>query len=122
MNRWAAGEEARRARRSASNAVQVASGSHATGEVWIATIESGRLIGASQARTVLPTLAPAADAGIEPVAQPVAEQVESEDREPERESGERREPPRLPHVAACVGHHRAPLGGRRLRAQAEEAE
>jgi hypothetical protein len=60
--------------------------------------------------------------GIERVAQAVAHQVEREHRDQDREARQRDDPPRALDELERAREHRAPLGRRRLRAQAEEAE
>ena len=58
---------------------------------------------------------------IEKVAEAVAEEVEGEHGGEDREPGERADPPPL-EVLGAVGDHRAPLGLRRLGAEAEERQ
>src|SRR5438105_4800620 len=59
--------------------------------------------------------------GIEPVADAVAEKVETEHDGQNRKSREGRDPPLL-HELATLRHHRAPFGRRRHDAEAEKRE
>src|SRR5438132_829717 len=59
---------------------------------------------------------------IERVAQPVAHEIESEHGDENRETRESHHPGRALDELERVGEHRAPLGRRRLRPQAEEAQ
>src|SRR5712691_11425651 len=61
-------------------------------------------------------------ARIERITQPVANQVEAEDRQEDGEARERAEPRGLLEVAAALGQHDSPRRGRRLRAEAEKRE
>src|SRR3954451_14308388 len=66
--------------------------------------------------------APAADTRVEDVAQPVAEEVDAEDDDHDREAGEDRHPHALVDVRAGGGEHVAPGGLGRLRSETEERE
>src|SRR6059036_3234108 len=59
---------------------------------------------------------------IECVAQPVAHKIEREHGDENREAREGYDPRRSLYKLQCVSEHRAPLGRRRLRPQAEEAQ
>src|SRR5690606_34407369 len=59
---------------------------------------------------------------VERVAQPVAEQVERQDGEEDRDPGERGEVGGAEDELAALPEHRAPLRGRRLHAEPEEPE
>src|SRR5262249_49954689 len=62
------------------------------------------------------------EARVERVAQPVAEEVDRQDREHDGQPREGRDPPGDSQVVAALGQVAPPLGERRLGAQAEEAE
>src|SRR5439155_5128600 len=57
-----------------------------------------------------------------PLGEPIADQTERDPDDQEGEAGECRHPPRQEEVLAALGDHRAPLGRRWLRAEAEEAQ
>src|SRR5215468_2246898 len=60
---------------------------------------------------------------IDDVAQAIAEQVEAEHRNHQREAGKERDPPFARHHEACaLGDHDAPFGRRRPHAKADEGE
>src|SRR5690349_6054004 len=73
----------------------------------------------SIARTGLPELAMAE---MKAVAQPFAEEVEADDRDGDRDGGADERRPGLRDVALRVADHDAPVGGGRLRAEAEIGE
>ena len=60
--------------------------------------------------------------GIERIAQAVAQQIERQHGDQDREAREGHDPPGAQHELARVGEHRAPFRRRRLRAEPEEAE
>src|SRR5205807_2027570 len=62
------------------------------------------------------------EARIEGVPHRIAQQVESQDREEDRQPGERRIPPEIDQVAARLRDHRSPLRRRRLGAEPDEAQ
>src|SRR5258707_931718 len=58
---------------------------------------------------------------VDDVAQTVAEQVETEHRDHQREAGKQRDPPFAGHhKAGTFRHHDAPFGGRRPHAESDE--
>ena len=59
---------------------------------------------------------------IEPVAEPVAEEVEAHDDEEDGDAGQCGYPPGAGEVLTAVGGHDAPCGGVRRHSYAEEAE
>src|SRR5688572_29491353 len=59
---------------------------------------------------------------VDRVAQAVADQIQREHQDHDREAGEQRIPGRLEQEVARRREHRAPLWGRRLRSQPKEAE
>src|SRR5438552_697278 len=60
--------------------------------------------------------------GVEGVAQPVAEEIDGEDGQHDREPRKGREPPRRGDVVPSVGEHPAPGGRGRLDAQPQEGQ
>ena len=68
------------------------------------------------------TLPMAPQARIEPLAQAVADQVDADDQQAHGEARRQRDPGRAVDELACLGDHEAPIGARRLRAEAEEAQ
>src|SRR5262249_45597454 len=62
------------------------------------------------------------EAGIERVAEAVPEQVDGEDGDGDDQPREGREPPGGAQEVAAVAEHGAPVGGRRLDAESEEAQ
>src|SRR5580698_6860324 len=62
------------------------------------------------------------DAGIDEVAQPVAQKVEAHDRDQDGEAGEGRIPPGARQVGAAFGDGEAPVGRRRRRAHAQKPQ
>src|SRR5271163_536847 len=83
-----------------------------------------RGVGRSTARSTTSSSisAPRPQTRIERVAQSVAEQIESEHAERDREAGEDRQSRRHVHPGLRVGEHPAPGGERRLRAEPEVGE
>ena len=59
---------------------------------------------------------------IKHIAQAVAQQVPAEDQQPDGHAGEGRDPPFFREVMPSILNHRAPFGGGRLRADANEAQ
>ena len=61
-------------------------------------------------------------AGIEPIAEPIPEDVEGEDEERDRDAGRDHQVRRDLDELPAAREHRAPLGSRRTDAEAQEAE
>ena len=61
-------------------------------------------------------------AGVDRIPQPVADQVDRQDREHDEKAGEGGNPPGRSHVVPAQGQVGPPLGGRRLHSHAEEVE
>src|SRR5437867_6089297 len=82
------------------------------GDLVVAIVEPGpapseEFVGQDQRDPDPHRSAPRRVLGVEPVAQPVGEHVESENREHDREAGEGDHPRSLDHEAAAVGQHQA---------------
>src|ERR687897_3669008 len=76
-----------------------------------------------RSRTDRRALRPATELRVECLAEAVADQVEAEHRDHDREAGDDRQVDRRREVLVRVGQHRPPLGRRRiLRPEAEEPE
>src|SRR5215470_677406 len=73
-------------------------------------------------RSLLPPAETPPKTRVDPVPETVAEQVEPQNGEREREPGDRGPPPRGLKIAAALGDDRPPFGRRPLRSQAEEAQ
>ncbi len=83
---------------------------------------AGRCGRGSRRRRSRPWAPSAAVSRVEPVAQPVPEDVEGEDQERDGDARRDDEMRRDLDELAARGEHRAPFGGRRPNAEAEEAE